>query len=325
MSQDLTRRRLLQAAAASVPVVAGWRGSRAWAQTPSPIVTPLPPEWFTVLGTNAEMRWDAAQGLPYTIPNERFFVRNHTSTPLIDPATYALQVFGSGLKRPEGVSFSLPQLRRMRSREITAFIECAGNGRSFYGSQQGTPVPGSQWKLGAIGVARWRGVPLRDVLERAGITRRAVDVMPEGLDAEVGTSGHVRRPLPVAKAFDDVLLAYEMNGEPLPPDHGAPLRVVVPGWVGIASIKWVGRIEVADHQLFSTWNTTQYRLTGPTYPADSPPLTDQAVKSAIELPFGAQLKAGAHTLLSGRSWSGTAAIKRVEVSVDGGRRWEPAT
>src|SRR6476661_4449234 len=89
MSQDLTRRRLLQVAAASVPVVAGWRGSRAWAQPPSPIVKPLPPEWFTVLGTNAEMRWDAAQGLPYEIPNARFFVRNHTSTPLIDPSTYA--------------------------------------------------------------------------------------------------------------------------------------------------------------------------------------------------------------------------------------------
>ena len=149
--------------------------------------------------------------------------------------------------------------------------------------------------------------------------------MPEGLDAEVGTTGHVRRPLPVAKAFDDVLLAYEMNGEPLPPDHGAPLRVVVPGWVGIASIKWVGRIEVSDQPLFSAWNTTQYRLTGPAYPPDSPPLTNQAVKSAFELPFGAQLQAGRHTLLSGRSWSGTAPIKRVDVSIDGGRRWEPAT
>src|SRR3954469_878955 len=216
MSVDFTRRRLLEAAAVSVPVLAGLRGSRAWAQTPSPIVKPLPPEWFTVLGTNAEMRWDAAQGLPYAIPNERFFVRNHTSTPLIDPATYALQVFGSGLRRPEGVTFSLRDLERMPSRSLTAFIECAGNGRSFFGSQQGTPAPGSQWKLGAIGVARWRGVPLGEVLERAGILRSAVDVMPEGLDPEVGPNGHVRRPLPVAKAFDDVLLAYEMNGQPLP-------------------------------------------------------------------------------------------------------------
>ena len=132
----------------------------------------------------------------------------------------------------------------------------------------------------------------------------------------------MRRPLPVAKALDDVLLAYEMNGEPLPPDHGAPARVVVPGWIGIASIKWVGRIEVADQPLFSAWNTTQYRTGPPTRP--SPPLTNQAVKSAFELPFGAELRAGRVHLLTGRSWSGTAPIRRVEVSTDGGRRFAPA-
>lgn len=316
MPQDLTRRRLLQLGAASVPALALSRlGVPAWAQTPGPIVKPLPPEWFTPLGTNAEMRWDTAAQLPYTIPNERFFVRNHTSTPIIDPRTYRLQVFGGGLRRPEGVSFSLRDLQRLPSRTIHAFIECAGNGRSFFASQQGTPASGTQWKLGAVGVARWRGVPLGEVLERAGITRRAVDVMPEGLDAEVGINGHVRRPFPIAKALDDVLLAYEMNGEPLPPDHGAPVRVIVPGWIGIASIKWVGRIEVSDQPLFSAWNTTQYTL-------DGVPITEQAVKSAFELPFGATLKAGRHQVLTGRSWSGHAPIKRVEVSTGG--RYEPA-
>ena len=99
-------------------------------------------------------------------------------------------------------------------------------------------------------------------------------------------------------------VAYEMNGEPLPPDHGAPARLVVPGWVGIASIKWLGRIEVADRPLFSPWNTTQYRMTGGDYPADSPPLTAQQVKSAFELPLGATLPAGRRLVLHGRSWSG---------------------
>jgi DMSO/TMAO reductase YedYZ molybdopterin-dependent catalytic subunit len=142
----LSRRGLLQLAAAGVPALAGLsRVPWAWGQTPSPIVKPLPPESFTLLGTNAEMRWDAAAGLAYAIPNERFFVRNHTSTPLIDPATYRLNVFGSGLRRPEGVSFSLRDLERMPSRSLTAFIECAGNGRSFFGSQQGTPA----WRAGA--------------------------------------------------------------------------------------------------------------------------------------------------------------------------------
>ena len=147
--------------------------------------------------------------------------------------------------------------------------------------------------------------------------------MPEGLDAEVTGQGHVRRPLPVRKALDDVLVAYEMNGEPLPPDHGAPARLVVPGWIGIASVKWLGRIEVADHQLFSPWNTTQYRLTGPTYAPDEPPLTRQAVKSAFELPVGATLQAGRRHVLTGRSWSGAAPIRRVDVSTDGGRTLRP--
>jgi DMSO/TMAO reductase YedYZ molybdopterin-dependent catalytic subunit len=322
----LSRRRLLQLAAAGLPVAAGLGrlASPPRAIAAGPIVKPLPPEWFIPIGTNAEMRWDAAAGLGYLIPNERFFVRNHTATPIIDPVTWRLNVFGSGLRHPEGITLSLRDLRRLPSHTTTAFIECAGNGRSFFASQQGTPAPGSQWKLGAIGVARWRGVRLRDVLERAGITRHAVDVMPEGLDAEVAGQGHVRRPLPVRKALDDVLIAYEMNGEPLPPDHGAPARLVVPGWIGVASIKWLGRIEVADQQLFSPWNTTQYRLTGPAYPPDEPPLTRQAVKSAFELPFGAALPAGRRHVLTGRSWSGAAPIRRVDVSTDGGRTFAPA-
>src|SRR5690606_38781496 len=134
---------------------------------------------------------------------------------------------------------------------------CAGNGRAFFDTQQGTEARGTQWRLGAIGVAEWRGVPLSALLDRAGVRADAVDVMPEGLDPEVEDSGRVRRPLPVEKALDDVLVVYEMNGEPLPPDHGYPARLLVPGWIGIANIKWVGRIEVATEPLFSAWNTTQ--------------------------------------------------------------------
>ena len=287
----------------------------------------LPPEWFVNFGTNAEMRWDAVPGLGYTTPNERFFVRDHTATPLIDATTWQLRVFGSGL-RGDGAEFTYKQLRRLPSHTTTQFIECAGNGRSFFASQQGTPAPGTQWGLGAIGVARWRGVRLSEVLERAGIKHNAVDILPVGLDASVVTGGvdygHVRRPLPVSKALDDVLLAYEMNGEPLPPDHGFPLRLVVPGWIGIASIKWVGQIEVSDQPLFSPWNTKWYRLTGGDYPADSPPITTQVVKSAFELAWGAELPAGRRVTLAGRSWSGTSAIRRVEVSIDQGATWQHA-
>src|SRR3954469_25135636 len=244
---DLSRRQALQLAAAGAGALALGRPALARAGAPA-IVKPLPPEWFIDYGTNAEMRWEAMQGQPYLVSNERFFVRNHTATPAIDMAGYRLALSGSGLRRGPA-SFSLAELERMPARTITAAIECAGNGRSYFGSVQGTPVSGTQWKLGAIGVARWRGVPLAEVLDRAGLSPHAVSAMPQGLDAEVvangANQGHVRRPLPIAKALDDALLAYEMNGRDLPPDHGAPLRLVVPGWVGVASIKWVGSIEVS--------------------------------------------------------------------------------
>jgi DMSO/TMAO reductase YedYZ molybdopterin-dependent catalytic subunit len=319
----LSRRDLIRLGAAGSLLLAGGiaRPAGAPAQQVGTIVKPLPSEWFIPLGTNAEMRWEAMAGQGYVTPAERFFVRNHTATPLVDGATWRLSVFGSGLRRPEGIEFGLRDLRRMRSETRAAFVECAGNGRSFFASQQGTPASGTQWRLGAIGVARWRGVPLREVLERAGITGRAVDVMPQGLDATVASGGvelgHVRRPLPVDKALDDVLLAYEMNGRPLPPDHGFPVRLVVPGWVGIASIKWLGQIEVSDQPLFSPWNTTQYRMVGGDYPPDSPPLAAQQVKSAFELPWDARLPAGRRLRLHGRSWSGDRPIRRVQVRVEG--------
>lgn len=297
----------------------------------SPIVKPLPSEWFINYGTNAEMRWDGVD-FGYLTPAERFFVRDHTSTPLIDPDTWQLQIFGTGLRDAPTVgqarTLSYRQLLRFPRRTCTTAIECAGNGRSFFGSQQGTPVPGTQWQLGAIGVAEWTGVPLSSILEWAGVSRHAVDVMPAGLDAAVtingADGGHVRRPFPVDKAFDDVLVAYEMNGRPLPADHGGPVRIIVPGWVGVANIKWVGQLEVAAEPLYSTWNTTQYRLVGPDYPADEPPLTNQVVKSAFELAWNAELTAGRPVRLHGRSWSGRGSIAGVEVSTDGGRHWHGA-
>jgi DMSO/TMAO reductase YedYZ molybdopterin-dependent catalytic subunit len=229
-SLGLTRTQLLKLGAA-LPLVAGLSRvvptgvARAATRADSPIVKPLPPEWFVNFGTNAEMRWDAVPGLGYTTPNERFFVRDHTATPVIDATTWRLRVFGSGL-RGDGAEFTYQQLRRLPSHTTTQFIECAGNGRSFFASQQGTPAPGTQWGLGAIGVARWRGVRLSEVLERAGIKRNAVDVLPVGLDASVVTGGvdygHVRRPLPVSKASTRRLAGLrDERREPLPPDHGS--------------------------------------------------------------------------------------------------------
>ena len=231
------------------------------------------------------------------------------------------------LERP--IELSYRQLRDLPAESVTAFVECAGNGRSFYTTQQNQAVSGTAWRLGAIGVARWRGVRLSTVLRRAGLARSAVDVMAQGLDPTFVSGGvdlgHVRRPLPVHKAMHDVLLAYEMNGQTLPPDHGYPVRLVVPSWVGISSIKWVGQIEVSSTALFSPWNTQFYRLFGPDYPTDGAPVSRQVVKSAFELPWDAQLAADRWHQLRGRSWSGNGPVRHVEVSTDGGSTWRRAT
>ncbi|MEU5881777.1 sulfite oxidase [Spirillospora sp. NPDC047279] len=319
------------AASAAAPATASTTTTAAAAD--GPIVKPLPPELFITHGTNAETRWEALKGAGLHTPVDRFFVRNHVSTPLIDARTWRLKLWGSGLRGSPAedapVEFSYEDLLGLRAETITAFIECTGNGRGFFTSQQGQQVSGTPWKLGAVGVARWRGVPLSTVLERAGLTRRAVDILPRGLDPEYidkgENLGRVRRPLPVAKALKDVLLAYEMNGEPLAPDHGFPVRLVVPSWVGIASVKWLGDIQVSDQPLFSPWNTRFYRFFGPDHPAEgSAPLTRMNVKSAFELPWDATLAAGRRHVLTGRSWSGNGRIRTVEVSTDGGATWHRA-
>jgi hypothetical protein len=212
----------------------------------------------------------------------------------------------------------------MPSVSVVRYVECAGNGRSFFEAAYGKKAQGTQWKLGAVGVAEWTGVRLRDILDRAGLKRTARDVMPEGLD-----DLKVRRPMSVGKALEeDTLLVYAMNGQPLPPDHGFPVRVLTPGWIGIANIKWVGRVEVSEQPLFSSWNTDTYCLIGPDYqanpPAKGPILSSQNVKSALELAWGGEVAAG-RRLIRGRSWSPFGKIARVEYSLDRGAAGHPAT
>lgn len=330
-SAGIDRRDLLKlvaAASVAAPLIPATASPAHAAQSLAGVVKPLPPELFTIRGTNAETNFAALRDTGLLTPADRFFVRNHTSTPVIDPAAWKLTVWGSGLTGAP-VDFTYETLRALPSVTRTAFVECAGNGRSFFSTQQNQTVSGTAWTLGAIGTARWRGVRLADVLRRAGIGKHAVDVLPRGLDAEVisdGTNlGRVRRPLPVAKALDDVLLAYEMNGEPLPPDHGAPVRLIVPSWVGIANIKWVGDIEVSAEPLLSPWNTGLYRLFGPGYPPEgSEPLSRQTLKSAFELAPGATFAVHRRHLLTGRSWSGGAPVRQVEISTDGGSTWRTA-
>ncbi|GAA5118336.1 hypothetical protein GCM10023339_30730 [Alloalcanivorax gelatiniphagus] len=329
-----TRRGFLTAAAvlggaAALPASA-WRAAPASARSPL-ILKPTPPAWFTDFGSNAEMLWSSVDPQAYLTPQSRLFVRNHSRTPQIDRSTYVLRVHGDGLSTPrtqaEALTLSFADLQRLPHHDLTAVLECTGNGRSHFATQQGQTVSGTAWTLGAVCTVRWSGVRLRDVLGALGLSPDAVSVQATGLDDDFVSGstnyGRVRRPFPIEKALDDALLAWGMNGEDLLPDHGYPLRLVLPGWVGIASIKWLGSLEVSRTQLTSPWNTTFYRMTGPQWPADSPPLTVNPVRSAWELPTGAVLPSRPVTL-TGRSWSGAGGIRRVSVSLDGGASWRPA-
>jgi sulfane dehydrogenase subunit SoxC len=265
---------------------------------------------------NAETRWEAMAGTGYLTPTDRFFVRNHAPTPILDAAPWRLRVEGPGVERPFELGYD--ELLRLPSVKVVRALECAGNGRAFFGEVQGRAAEGTPWRLGAIGVAEWEGVPLREVLERAGLKGSAREVLAEGLDAV-----RVRRPLPLEKALEDALVVFGMNGEPLLPDHGFPVRLLVPGWAAVASIKWLGRLHVSEAPVRTPWNTDRYVMTGGTYGERREPVTGQVVKSALELPWPARLRRGVHTL-TGRSWSPDAAIARVEYAVDGDPEWWPA-
>lgn len=327
-----SRRGLLAAATAGAGLLAlpaEALTQRASAGAPY-IVKPLPPEWFIDYGTNAEMRWDSVNPRRHLTSQDRLFVRDHTATPQIDRTTYQLEIFGDGLARPrtsdQPITLSYADLRRLPATRMTTVHECTGNGRSFFSTQQGQAAAGTQWTLGAVGTLEWEGVRLRTVLRRIGLDPSAVSIMATGLDANYVNGGvdygPVRRPFPVSKALDDALLVWAADGRELLPDHGYPIRLVLPGWVGIGSIKWLGSLEVSTTEQTSPWNTTWYRMSGGNYPPGSPPLTVNPVRSAFELAWGEQLVRRHVVTVTGRSWSGAGQIARVDVSTDGGTTWD---
>jgi DMSO/TMAO reductase YedYZ molybdopterin-dependent catalytic subunit len=268
------------------------------------------------------MRFEVMADRGYTMPNGLFFIRNHSSSPFIDVAAWRLSIEGEGASGPFTITYE--DLLNMPSTTVTRYVECAGNGRSFYDTFLGRPGQGGQWHLGAYGIAEWTGVRLSEILSRAGISSNAVDVMPTGLD-----STSVERPMPVSKAMeDDTIVAYMMNGDLLPIDHGFPARVIVPGWVGSNSVKWVGKITVSTQPIHVEKNTRTYVLIGPDYtpqpPALGQVLTTQLPKSAICLPWPATLNSGQQRIV-GYAWSPFGKVARVDVSLDDGLTFQPAT
>ena len=231
----------------------------------SKVVKPTPAELMEDTGTGLDYgtRPDRMPG--YLVPNDRFYVRSHAPTPVVDVSAWTLGIEGDGVRRP--VAYSYDELwNRFPLVSVIRTIECAGNRRVLLGDEFGSAFEGTQWGRGAIGTAEWTGVRLRDLLEPAGLAPGAREVMPESLDAI-----RARRPMPLAKArADDTIVALAMNGEILPADHGFPARAVVSGWLGAASIKWLARIEVSRGHLCVPWNTEDYVLVGPALPVRRP-------------------------------------------------------
>jgi DMSO/TMAO reductase YedYZ molybdopterin-dependent catalytic subunit len=270
---------------------------------------------------NCEMSIPALIG-GVVMPNAHFYVRNHFQIPVLDPSTWSLDV-GGLVERP--LRLGLRDLHNMRSQTLVVTLECAGNGRARFDP----PTAGEQWDLGAVSTAEWTGVPLVEILDRTGIRPEAREVLFRGADAGTLPDGadivRYERSLSVDDARgSEALLAYAMNGEPLPLQHGYPLRLVVPGWYGMASVKWLTEIEVIAAPLDAYFQTARYvyefEREGLTV---RQPVERQRVRSLITDPAdGGEVAAGEVTV-RGVAWSGMAPIAGVEVSVGAGP-WRPA-
>jgi DMSO/TMAO reductase YedYZ molybdopterin-dependent catalytic subunit len=265
----------------------------------------------------------------FVTPTPSFYVRSHFAVPSLDEKTFRLRIEGE-VDRP--ITLTLDEIRRLGERTVTVLLECAGNGRVFLNPQ----AAGLLWDYGGVGTAEWTGVPLSAVLERAGLKKTAVEAILYGADTgeikampnPFQTPGpvHFARSMPIAKAQRDALLAYKMNGAELTPAHGFPLRAIVPGWYGMASIKWLDRIVVTDRPFNGYFQTLEYAYFERRH--GEPvlmPVTELQVKSTIARPArGETIQAGAACRIRGFAWTSDSEITRVEVSTDGGRSWNNA-
>lgn len=292
--------------------------NRPWQKDPEPFFPRVDDPPGGNLEARLERMIDPATGdLRYLTPTELFFVRNNSRTVEIDPDSYRLHIHGDAVERE--LNLSLEDLQGMVTQERDALLECAGDHRGLFTLEQGQEVEGDPWMLGAVGLARWTGVRLADVLDRAGLRPGAAHVLLTGLDPE-SPEGGWRRPLPLDKArAEETLLAFGMNGEPLEADHGFPVRAVVPGWVGASSIKWLGSIEVSSGPFWVRNNTRNYVLIGDDHPPEGEArgrvVTRHALNSTLALPWDAEIDLGEATL-QGYAWSPDAPVERVEWRAD---------
>jgi len=298
--------------------------------SPGALVGPTPPgvprarrRLLQVNGyaVNAETPLDALT--TYLTPNDLFFVRNHWEPTVPDPKTWTLTVDGE-VSTP--VKLTLVDLRRMPRATVTCVLQCAGNGRALHKP----PVPGIQWRYGAVGNARWTGVRVRDLLEKAGLNHSARHLHTFGADRPPGKVPPFHRSLEIEKALEDAIVAYAMNGEPLAPLHGSPARLVVPGWAGDHWMKWLDRLSAQPVPRTGFYMDVGYRY--PRIPAEPgvalkpeemSPVTELFVKSNItEAPSHAKI--GSAVTIHGFAFSGAPDIANVELTDDDGATWREA-
>jgi DMSO/TMAO reductase YedYZ molybdopterin-dependent catalytic subunit len=262
----------------------------------------------------------------YLTPVEFFYIRSHFHAPGLQPDSYRLSV-GGAVKNPFAITYD--ELKRLPAKTVVATLECAGNSRVFLVPQ----MPGAQWELGAVGNAEWTGVPLATLLDRAGLTGEACDVVFEGADRGKPAEPPIppepisySRSVPLDKALDDVLIAYAMNDADLPLDHGFPVRAIVPGHYGMASVKWLTHVRVLDEQFQGYWQTSDYAYWDEVdgIPVRRP-LSELKLKSEIARPRTLEVvpKGKLYTVY-GAAWCGGADVVKVELTTDGGLTWATA-
>jgi DMSO/TMAO reductase YedYZ molybdopterin-dependent catalytic subunit len=272
---------------------------------------------------------DAFDGQVFT-PNDRFFVRWHyADIPLsVDVRKFRLAVTGA---TKQDLSLSLGDLLAMPRVELAAVNQCSGNSRGLFAPR----VPGAQWGNGAMGNARWVGVRLKDVLDRAGVMSGAVQVRASGLDQPPGDAPAFAKSLAIDHAMDgEVMIAFQMNGEQLPMLNGFPLRLIVPGWYSTYWVKALDRLELLDKPDTGYWMDKAYRIPTAPHASVAPGAKDfptTPINRMVPRAFftniadGATLPRGAPVSLRGIAMGGDRGVRSVELSVNGGRNWHPAT
>ena len=261
--------------------------------------------------------------LSWITPNELFYARNHLPYPTIQFETWALYLSGDVEKT---INFTYEQLKHMPQVDKFVTIECSGNKRALLEP----PTPGEQWKIGAVGNAKWTGVPLTYLLDQADVKNTAVELVFTGSDLgirpDMDTSVNFERSLPLDRALiSECLLALKMNDEPIPHKHGFPLRLIVPGWYGMAHVKWICKITACSVPFKGPFQAVDYvYIPKEGDYQNAVPVTEMKVNSIITWPSkGEKVHLGQHTV-RGLAWAGKGTISRVELSSDNGMTWNAA-